>query len=274
MYRALRKIYRMWPKGIRRVVERLPPLRAAKNGLKKLIALATPPQDIYDREFYVHRQAWDLDRSAAAIAESLVRLFSPKSVLDAGCGSGELALHLQEHGVRVLGLEVSDAAIEICRKKGLTVRKFDLGRDLLSSEESFDLAVSLEVAEHLPHRQAGHYVGVLTRAAPIIIISAARPGQGGDGHLNEQPPQYWISLFESMGFQYSNEDTEILRAIWGEKGVKSWPIVRTERRHVNERGAMTSRLSKASLQFGVCGTIFSKNLLKALQIKDPYRSAI
>jgi len=223
MYRALRKIYRMWPKGIRRVVERLPPLRAAKNGLKKLLALATPPQDIYDREFYVHRQAWDLDRSAAAIAESLVRLFSPKTVLDAGCGSGELVFHLQKW-VYVLGLEVSDAALDICRQKGLNVRKFDLGRDFLSAEEIFDLAVSLEVAEHLPPWQAKHYVRVLTTAAPIVVISAAPPGQGGEGHLNEQPPEYWISLFESAGFRFSAEDTESLRATWAQAGVKPWYV--------------------------------------------------
>jgi hypothetical protein len=64
----------------------------------------------------------------------------------------------------------------------------------------YDLAVCLEVAEHLPARQAGSLVTALTGAAPVVLFSAALPGQGGTSHINEQWPEYWRRLFEARGY--------------------------------------------------------------------------
>src|SRR5579862_3100091 len=63
-------------------------------------------------------------------------------------------------------------------------RPFNLGR-------SFDLAMSFEVAEHLPPDAAKGFVDSLTRLAPLVLFSAAIPFQGGVGHINEQWPEYW-----------------------------------------------------------------------------------
>lgn len=40
-------------------------------------------------------------------------------VLDIGCGAGRHAIHLQEQGLDVLGIDTSPLAIEVCRKRGL-----------------------------------------------------------------------------------------------------------------------------------------------------------
>jgi hypothetical protein len=70
----------------------------------------------------------------------------------------------------------------------------------LRIEESFDLAVCLEVAEHLPPERAAGFIEDLTRLAPVIAFSAAVPGQGGVRHLNEQWPEYWAALFGQCGY--------------------------------------------------------------------------
>jgi hypothetical protein len=71
---------------------------------------------------------------------------------------------------------------------------------------------SYEVAEHIHPRYARHLVATLTRA-PLVIISAAQPGQGGEGHLNEQPLSYWRSLFEERGFMLDEPATAELHAL-------------------------------------------------------------
>ena len=91
--------------------------------------------------------------------------------------------------------------------------------ETLPVEERFDLAISLEVAEHLPQTHAAAFVGELTRLAPAVLFSAAIPGQGGLNHVNEQWPDYWAALFEAQGFQ----PIDTLRwRIWGDDQITWW----------------------------------------------------
>ena len=67
-------------------------------------------------------------------------------------------------------------------------RTIDLGR-------RFDVVQSLEVAEHLPSSRASEFIGTLTSHGPLVMFSAAVPGQGGEHHINEQPLEYWREKF-------------------------------------------------------------------------------
>jgi hypothetical protein len=78
-----------------------------------------------------------------------------------------------------------------------------LDRDLevpIVLNRTFDLAVCLEVAEHLSARRASSFVEDLTRLASVIVFSAAIPFQGGRHHVNERWGSYWHDLFLSRGF--------------------------------------------------------------------------
>jgi len=84
---------------------------------------------------------------------------------------------------------------------------------------TFDLAVSLEVGEHLPESAAKTFVESLTRLAPVVLFSAAIPGQGGTSHVNEQWPEYWSRLFANHGF----DPADVVRPrIWGDERVEFW----------------------------------------------------
>ena len=60
--------------------------------------------------------------------------------------------------------------------------------------------MSLETAEHLPAECAALYIAALVDLAPVVLISAAVPQQGGRNHLNEQWPSYWAALFHDHGY--------------------------------------------------------------------------
>jgi hypothetical protein len=88
-----------------------------------------------------------------------------------------------------------------------------------AAPRSADLALSLEVAEHLPPASARRFVQQLTQTAPLVVFSAAIPGQGGQGHANEQWPSYWIRLFDESGYQVF----DILRPrIWADARIPYW----------------------------------------------------
>lgn len=83
----------------------------------------------------------------------------------------------------------------------------------------FDLAQSLEVAEHLDECYADNFVALLTSLSNIILFSAAIPHQGGTHHINCQPPAYWAKKFA----QYDFECYDILRMkFWDNNAIASW----------------------------------------------------
>jgi SAM-dependent methyltransferase len=139
--------------------------------------------------------------SARIIVPRVLRLVRAQSVIDIGCGLGAWLKVFQENGVEnIRGLDgdyVDQSRLLIDANHFTAV---DLAQPINISEH-YDLAMCLEVAEHLPASAAMHIVRALTRLAPFVLFSAAIPNQGGRGHINEQWPSYWKELFVANGFQ-------------------------------------------------------------------------
>ena len=67
--------------------------------------------------------------------------------------------------------------------------------------EVYDIAMSLEVAEHIFEKQSVNFMDTLTGLANVILFSAAIPHQGGQGHVNEQWQSYWVRRFKDYGYE-------------------------------------------------------------------------
>lgn len=169
---------------------------------------------IYNHAYYSAVVEGPAAQSAGAIADSICGELRSTRVVDVGCGTGALLAVLRDRGCEVFGLEYASAALESCRARNLTVKKFDLEHDDFPVSHTFDAAVSLEVAEHLPAHVADRYVALLTRLSRIVVFSAARPGQGGTDHVNEQQPEYWIAKFAHHGFRHADEISQRWRDTW------------------------------------------------------------
>ncbi|HTW94785.1 MAG TPA: class I SAM-dependent methyltransferase [Tepidisphaeraceae bacterium] len=131
----------------------------------------------------------------------VLQLVQPRSVLDVGCGVGTWLRACLELGIDdVTGIDgdyVDRSMLHISAERFVPMnleKPFDLRR-------RFDLAMSLEVAEHLPPSSAEGFVKSLVKAAPVVLMSAAIPGQGGVSHLNERWQDYWVNLFEQHNYQ-------------------------------------------------------------------------
>lgn len=168
----------------------------------------------YDPQFYnVIRGG--AQSSAAAVAPLVFGLVRPASVIDVGCGEGWWAQAFAELGADVIGL---DGAYVETSPLGDRFVPHDLAEEL-PELGPFDLAVCLEVAEHLPAERAAGLVADLVRLAPVVLFSAAIPGQGGTGHVNEQWPRYWTDLFEAQGYAVSGA---LRWQIWDDDRVENW----------------------------------------------------
>lgn len=158
-------------------------------------------------------------RSAEAIAPIAIDLLTPRSVIDVGCGAGAWLAVFSEHGIDdILGVDgayLDQHVLEIPRDRFVAC---DL-RERLDPGRTFDLAVCLEVAEHLPEESAETLISSLTSLAPVVPFSAAIPAQGGDHHINEQWPEYWAALFAQRS--YVPIDC-IRRRVWDHPDVEWW----------------------------------------------------
>jgi SAM-dependent methyltransferase len=172
----------------------------------------------YDETFYEDQAEGSL-RSARAIVPILLGLSPVRSVVDFGCGRGTWLRAFEEHGVAELrgydGEYIDRARLRIAAG---SFTPADLTR-VVRVDSPFDLAVSLEVGEHLPTRASESLVESLTSASTLVLFSAAVPGQGGTHHVNEQWPSFWQGLFRRRG--YLKVDS-IRPRVWGRDDVEWW----------------------------------------------------
>jgi SAM-dependent methyltransferase len=172
----------------------------------------------YDRQFFERLR--DGARRSAQVAVPLVLTrVKVNSVVDVGCGSGTWLKVFQEQGVRdILGIDgdyVEPASLEISASCFLPS---DLTKPLVACRR-FDLAMCLEVAEHLPARSAETLIESLVGLAPVVLFSAAAPHQGGTEHVNEQWPAYWAERFALH--EYLPVDC-LRRDLWRHDEVEWW----------------------------------------------------
>jgi SAM-dependent methyltransferase len=155
-------------------------------------------------------------RSARKIVPLALELTGARSVVDVGCGIGAWLSVFAEHGVTdYQGFDGSGGELLIDPSR-FTQTRLDDG---VRAGRTFDLAVCLEVAEHLPERSASTLVSDLCALAPTVLFSAAVPGQGGVEHVNEQWPDYWASLFTSNGYTLYDA---IRPAVWDDEEIDWW----------------------------------------------------
>lgn len=216
VHALLRGFYHLVPARLRTATV----LEAASGRIARGLQRIASHDEIYDENYYRNDVEAVALQSAPAISASIVSRFNPRRVIDVGCGTGALLAALRDRGCEVVGLEYSDAGLAACRGRGLNVHKFDIEHDTPAATlGTFDVAITTEVAEHLPARCADRFVALLTAAAPIVIFTAAPPGQGGIDHVNEQPPEYWIAKFEARGCHHRNEESAELGRDWQQNNV-------------------------------------------------------
>lgn len=157
----------------------------------------------YSKEFYSNIEDWS-SASARVIAPLMMDLIHPQSVIDVGCGDGTWLKYFQEHGVKeIFGLDGEHIAPDVLKINPSQFMQCDLTSPP-EIQQKFDLAVCLEVAEHIPAASADGLAAFLCSLSDVILFSAAVPYQSGQHHVNTQWPEYWVGLFEKNGFSVIN----------------------------------------------------------------------
>jgi SAM-dependent methyltransferase len=163
-----------------------------------------PDLSKYGSTFY--RDGGDPAHQAATLILGHIRtLHDFGSMVDFGCGSGGWLRAAKDvigkgGGVpRLLGIDGPHAKT-FARCDGAQFR-FENMEGRVREVGSFDLAISMEVAEHLTEARATSFILDITESSDVVLFSAAVPGQGGTNHINERWQSYWVEKFSALGYQ-------------------------------------------------------------------------
>ena len=178
-----------------------------------------------DNKFYRKTLRPDRQRSYKMITKYILRVVQPdlKSVVDFGCGAGWFLYYFKKFGIDdLLGIEPNKEILEVLDKSVRENIKFlDLSKGV-DLHRRFDAAMNIEVGEHMNKKYADILVENITRHTNLLIFSAATPGQGGYGHINEQKFEYWMDKLRCVNFLHSEKETKKFREYLSRKKAKKW----------------------------------------------------
>jgi cyclopropane fatty-acyl-phospholipid synthase-like methyltransferase len=139
-----------------------------------------------------------------------------ETMTDFGCGLGQYCDDIESQTMcKAIGVEGNKPKEAVFNK----IHEFDLTKDLsINFGFSSDLAISLEVGEHIPKEYMATYLDNITHHAnEYLITSWAVRGQEGFGHVNCLDNHEIIPEFEKRGFQLMEKETEDARSVIEDK---------------------------------------------------------
>lgn len=148
---------------------------------------------------------------ALRLARWINRRFAPRSIIDLGCATGiYLAPFVSYRPLRLLGADYSQEAVNAARDRlpKVPVYQADLTKPAVLGAERFDIGLCIEVAEHMPVGSEDALLDNVTTYCRTVIFSAAQPGQGGDGHINCRPREYWVDKLWKHRLFFDRAETD------------------------------------------------------------------
>ena len=173
---------------------------------------------MYDDLFYENHGNESYE-SALHYGEILSRYYQPSKIVDVGCGRGAWLKAFKQHGATTLvGIDGKWNNQSLMIDESISFQPYDLDQDIIVND-CYDLAICVEVAEHLEKSAGYNLIKLLTTVSPVIIFGAAFIRQGGQGHINEDEHSNWANLFDVFDFAVFDL---FRQELWGKESVNWW----------------------------------------------------
>ena len=166
--------------------------------------------NIYDKDYYSvwtkEGESYEESKSLIdffdMVAERLIVDFQPKTVIEFGCAMGYLVSALRGKGVEAYGIDVSEYAISRVKDEIKPYCRAMSALEPLPEDfpKTYDLAVTIEVAEHLYEEEAVPFIRNMCCYSNNIVFSSSIDDFQDETHYNVQQPEYWAKKFAEFGF--------------------------------------------------------------------------
>lgn len=139
--------------------------------------------------------------SAEIIVPMLIELINPKSVIDIGCATGVWLSQFQKQNISITGVDGNWVKNHksFINKRDIVYYDFESNKNF-PINTTYDLAICLEMAEHVSRKMSDKLISILTSLSDVIYFSAATPNSGGRHHVNERWQSYWCKKFKEQNY--------------------------------------------------------------------------
>ena len=205
--------------------------------------------EAYNQKFFAKRKSleWRVPIMCEAVTDAYP---DTKSLIDFGCGNADLVRGFLSRGIQAYGIEGTRNCTPYIQlpyiddeKEHLSVFNRVMIHDLRTPIHEYfdgkyyphptiniktDLAICLEVAEHLEEEYANELILNIINVSDNVIFTAASPSQLGHYHVNLRPLRWWIEYFESYNYEFDYMSYHIMRHKLEQsgkshiKGIKAW----------------------------------------------------
>ena len=178
---------------------------------------------VYDNRYF----KWHNDNARKYSLSSMkwvLTEYDIHSVVDFGCGIGSYIEAAVNYGLEnVKGYEYATDSAKNSTPPHIQ-KYIDYGTDCTQSliTKQYDCVISIEVAEHIDPSGSDMFVNNIVKSMNddgVIIFSAAQPNQGGSGHINCQPRDFWINKFNNKGMSLNTDMYNDIKIKWESLGV-------------------------------------------------------
>ena len=146
-----------------------------------------------------------------------------KSMLDIGCGPGGMVYEAVSMGIDAKGID-GDFVTKRERPELFEIHDFTKGK-LETINKDFDMIWCCEFIEHVEKQYEDNWMSLMQKGK-YVFVTYSEPGKPGHHHVNCEPIDYWIKLFEKYGFKFredltiqSKELTTMKREFWKDCGL-------------------------------------------------------
>jgi SAM-dependent methyltransferase len=164
----------------------------------------------------------DPDTFDPVVWMDIVKKFTPRTMLDIGCGEGHAVKWFLDHGVEAIGVDGSKLALDNSPVQDrILIHDFTQGPLPIGSMLKPDIIWSCEFLEHVEEKYQDNYMRLFS-TANLVFLTYSEPqwSEGGHHHVNCKPQEYWDEVFKKYGFKRQEFYTNKLRGIATARWVK------------------------------------------------------